>query len=81
MYSSRNGLALPSLSSTIRSFAFFKSFSEGMSSLTSTFPTKSSSVSPFSRTGVWLDGENGGVVVSTEGLGSAAAGSSTSALG
>lgn len=62
LYKSLNGLLWPSASSTRRSSTLARSLSVGRSSLTWTVPSNSSC--SFWRTGVWLDGENGGVVLS-----------------
>jgi hypothetical protein len=62
LYSSLNGLLCPCASKTNRSSTLAKSFSLGMSLFTSTVPSNSSC--SFCRTGVWLDGEKGGVILS-----------------
>jgi hypothetical protein len=55
---SLNGVLTPCASNTTKSPTLFKTFSEGKSLLTSTFPEKSSS--SFSRTGVVLLAGNAG---------------------
>jgi hypothetical protein len=59
LYSSLKGRLCPCASSTSRSPTRSRSFSVGMSLLTSMVPSNSSC--PLWRIGVWLEGENGGV--------------------
>jgi hypothetical protein len=59
LYSSLKGRLCPCASSTSRSPTRSRSFSVGMSLLTSIDPSNSSC--PFWSIGVWLEGENGGV--------------------
>lgn len=72
LYSSLKGLLWPCASNTSRSSTLLRSLSVGMSLLTSTVPSNSSC--SFCKTGVWLEGENGGVMLSaasTDNFGSA----------
>ena len=61
-YSSLKGRLFPCASSTSRSPTRCRSLAVGMSLVTLTVPSNSSC--SFCSTGVWLDGENGGVVSS-----------------
>ena len=62
LYSSLKGMLWPFASKTSKSSTLFRSFSVGRSLLTFTVPSNSSC--SFWSTGVWLVGENGGVVAS-----------------